>query len=126
MAGSAGHFRLPDSLTPLPGVLNPDSLPWASLGLRRSPWCRRLITLRRFDLSLSTADATHPRRRLRIRKDDLDGTRGGFRFEFDDSVNDALVPALFDRDGRILHHLFQPADQIALVYGELPADANRL
>lgn len=64
-------------------------------------------------------------RELWIGEDDLNGAGGGFRFPFHEAVDDTLVPALLDRDGRILEPLFQPADEIALVHGQLAADANR-
>ena len=62
--------------------------------------------------------------RLRIREDDLHRAGRGFRLELDDAVDDALMPLLLDGDGRILDPLFEPANEVALVDGELAADAD--
>ncbi len=61
--------------------------------------------------------------RRAVRQDDLYGAGGGFGLEFDDAADDGMVPVPFGSPGRVGEHLFQPADQVALVEGELAAHA---
>jgi hypothetical protein len=54
----------------------------------------------------------------------LIGAGGSFGFQFDDPFDDGILPTLLEHDGRVGFHPFQPADQIALLEGEFPADSN--